>query len=136
IGPFLITGILYLWAFRSMYQNDLVPLVYTSFMLGATIALFLSFFINLFTKISIHSVGIAGCTTLLFLLYKTPNFDTLYWGNIQASVLLLGVLFILIWGIVAVARLQLKAHQPADIYGGLMVGIASQLIAAQIVGVL
>ena len=49
IGPFLITGILYLWAFRSMYQNDLVPLVYTSFMLGATIALFLSFFINLFT---------------------------------------------------------------------------------------
>ena len=62
IGPYIITGVFYLWIFRNFLSNSQVPDAYTTFVLGATISLFLAFFINIFTKISAHAVGMGGLT--------------------------------------------------------------------------
>ncbi|MCB0643086.1 MAG: hypothetical protein KDC44_15660, partial [Phaeodactylibacter sp.] len=52
IGPYIITSIFYLWLFINFYHNSQVPTIFTSFVLGATIALFVVFFINIFAPIS------------------------------------------------------------------------------------
>ena len=65
-GPYIIAGIFYLWLFRNFLDNPQVPLAFTSFLLGATIALFIAFLINIFTKISAHAVGMGGfCSSVV-----------------------------------------------------------------------
>ena len=51
IGPYLITGMLYIWVYYNFSQTGQLPPAYVSFMLGAVIALFLAFIINIFSKI-------------------------------------------------------------------------------------
>lgn len=72
-------------------------------------------------KTSLHMLGIGGIisfTMIMSFQYKL-NFN-----------LIIAILFILA-GIIAVSRLALKAHQPREIYIGLLVGMVSQVISYQ-----
>lgn len=72
-------------------------------------------------KTSLHMLGIGGIisfTIIMSFQYKL-NFN-----------LIIAILFILA-GIIAVSRLALKAHQPKEIYIGLLVGMVSQVISYQ-----
>ena len=72
-------------------------------------------------KTSLHMLGIGGIisfTIIMSFQYKL-NFN-----------LIIAILFILS-GIIAVSRLALKAHQPKEIYIGLLVGMVSQVISYQ-----
>ena len=60
IGPYIVTGIFYLAYFYAMYRNPDMPQIYKVFLLGSVIGLFLAFFLNLFSKISAHGVGMGG----------------------------------------------------------------------------
>ncbi len=134
IGPYIITGIFYLWMFRNFLGNSQIPTAFTCFMLGATIALFIAFFLNIFSKISIHAVGMGGLLgmvviTLLLFSYDTFTINSSILGTLEVSMSTVLVLTVLLAGLVGTARLILYAHEPLDLYGGYLVGFTAQFIA-------
>ena len=134
IGPYIITSIFYLWMFRNFLDNAQVPTAYTSCVLGATIGLFVAFFINIFSKISAHAVGMGGLLgmvviTMLLFSYDTFTIQTGLLGTLQITMNMVLMMTIILAGIVGTARLVLQAHEPLDLYGGFLVGFSSQFIA-------
>lgn len=132
IGPFLATGIFYLWFFRNIYSDPNMPIAFIAAVLGATIGLFIAFFINIFYKISLHAVGVGGLIgvsfiTISYFSYGIMPIDKL--GLIQISTYYLLFATILISGAVGTARLVLKAHRPQEIYFGYLLGFATQLLS-------
>jgi len=134
IGPYIITGVFYLWMFRNFVDNSQIPTAYTSFVLGATIALFVAFFINLFSKISAHAVGMGGLIgmvviTMLLFSYGTFTINLALIGAIHLNMNIVLMISLLLGGLVGTSRLLLDAHEPQDLYGGFVVGFSSQFIA-------
>lgn len=135
IGPYIITGVFYLWLFRNFLDNKQIPSVFVSFTLGATIALFLAFFINIFSKISIHALGmggLTGVTVLIMAVFPQYNFLSVGGGH-QIDLRIVLIAGILLSGITGTARLYLRAHEPMDIWGGYLIGFAAQFIAARFI---
>lgn len=134
IGPFLITGVLYMWVYYNFSQKGQLPTAYVSFMLGTVIALFLAFLLNIFSKISLHTVGMGGLVgmlliTLLWFSYGSfsvaiDGYET--WNVSMLNLLLVGIVLA---GAVGTARLLLNAHEPNEVYGGYLVGFAAQVFA-------
>jgi len=134
IGPYIATGIFYLWMVRNFWDNPDIPTAYTSFVLGATMGLFLAFLINLFTKISAHAVGMGGLLAMVIITmwlfsYGTFTVNLGSMGSYEVSMYIVLSLVILLCGIVGTSRLLLDAHDPRDLYGGYLVGFLSQFIA-------
>lgn len=134
IVPLIITAMFYLWLFVNIKNNTYVPLLFTSFVLGATISIFVSFFINNFSKISLHTVGMGGLVCILILLQLNFDYNDFLinlgpLGMYNVHMSLLFIMGILIAGAVGAARLYLTDHTTSDIYGGYFVGAASQLIS-------
>lgn len=129
IGPYILTAVFYLWLFINFLNNSQIPVIYTSFMLGATIGLFLAFFINNFSKISAHAVGMGGMTAFLLILMFVYRYDMMELGSGNVPLKYVLLLLLLISGLVGTSRLLLKAHTLQDLYGGFLVGLASQFIA-------
>lgn len=119
IGPYIITGMLYIVIFVNFNNNPTIPGELRIFSLGATIGLFMAFFINLFSKISMHTVGMGGFLAMVFIILARS-----YAGNEYIL-----VLAILIAGLVGTARMILAAHEAVDIYGGYFIGFLSQFVA-------
>lgn len=138
IGPLIISGIFYLWLFINIRNNNVFPEVFRMIVLGATIGLFSAFFINNFTKISLHAVGMGGLLCSLFLIrysFSYHEFVISFLGNkylVHTDLLLLCGVFVT--GLVGTARLHLKAHSLNDIYGGYIVGFLAQIIALKFIG--
>ena len=65
--PYVMAGIFYMAMVAQNSSNTSLPLEIKIFALGATIALFVAFFINLFTKISIHTVGMGGFLAMIII---------------------------------------------------------------------
>ena len=134
IGPYIITGMFYIWMFRNFLGSDQVPTAFSSFLLGASLGLFIAFFINIFSKISAHAVGMGGLVgmvviTMLLFSYDTFTIHSTIVGIVEMSMNGVLVFVIVMAGIVGTARLLLQAHEPLDLYGGYLVGFASQFIA-------
>jgi len=134
IGPYIITGIFYLWMFINFKSNPLIPKPFTIAMLGATIALFTAFFFNNFTKISAHAVGMGGLAGMAVINTIYFNFDTFtlnlgWFGVFEISTNFVMMAVIVLAGIVSTARLLLKAHTEKQLYGGLLAGFAAQFVA-------
>lgn len=136
IGPLIVTSIAYLWLYLNIRTHNAIPMIYAEFVLGAIISLFIAFFINNFSKISLHGVGLGGL--LMFFLKILGNNGVEYLnitlGTSHLSIHAIGFLAILISfiGISLSSRIYLKAHTNQDVFGGLIVGITGQLIAALI----
>lgn len=133
IGPLIVTSIAYLWLYLNIRTHSAIPIPYAVFVLGSLISLFLAFFINNFSKISLHAVGLGGF--LLFYLKSLVTDGTEYLNISLASYHLsmhsiLFLSFILCFtGIALSSRIYLKAHTNQDIVGGFLVGIIGQLAA-------
>jgi len=122
IIPYISTGIFYLWLSVNIYRTSIFPPSFEIYAIGATLGLFLAFFINNFTKISMHTVGMGGFLAMVIITILStvsPLHDL--------RMILLGV--IVLTGLVGTARLILHAHEPKEIYGGYLVGFAAQFIA-------
>lgn len=137
IGPYIITGIFYLWMFRNLIDNPQIPTAYTIFMLGAVIGLFLAFFINIFSKISAHAVGMGGLLamvviTLFLFSYDTFTLQSASFGILHFNMTVVVVAVLLAAGLTGTARLWLNAHVPMEVYGGFAIGFLSQLIALRV----
>lgn len=139
IIPYIVTGIFYLWLFRNLVDNTTIPRLFSSFALGTTISLFLAFFINLFSKISAHAVGMGGIIGMIVLLMNYfPEYKVvqLPWGSedfLEISTTMVLMLALVLAGLVGSSRLSLKAHEPMDLYGGYFVGFVGQLIALRFI---
>lgn len=133
IGPYIVIGIFYLWLYKNLSSTGQAPPLYLVCVLGATIALFVAFVINIFTKISAHATGMGGLVGMVLLTawsWPGSTLDFFAFGNsLQISLTVVAGLMVLLAGLVGTARLSLKAHVPADLWQGYMVGFASVWLA-------
>ncbi len=127
IIPFVATATFYLWTtwmFKPNVAMKIPPNELVFFMMaGATLAVFVGFFINLFSKISIHAIA-AGC--LLGLSLSIIKFSTYDLRFIMLCVIVLA-------GIIGTARLYLKAHDTQQVFIGYLVGFTGQFISFTII---
>ena len=134
IGPYIATGIFYLWMFRNLLDNPNIPLAYKIFVLGATIGLFVAFFFNIFTKVSMHALGMGGLVamtliTMLMFSYDSFTVEIANMGSYDIPIYALFMGVIIIAGMVSTSRLILDAHDLKDIYGGFVIGFGTQFLA-------
>ncbi len=137
IGPFIVTGVFYLWVLRSVMADSNIPTAFLIAVLGTTIGLFASFVINIFFKISIHAVsmgGLVGMVLIVMWLYSYGSFalNVPFVGTSEISINLLLILSIVIAGLVGSSRLFLKAHTPLELYAGFAIGLLCQFISLKI----
>lgn len=133
ILPFIATGMLYMWLYANFSRLPDVPLAFQSAILGTIIALFTAFILNIFSKISLHTVGMGSLVGMVLVTILLFNYSSFQFGDAMYS--MYGVLFIVITlaGLVGSARVILENPTPKDLYGGYLVGFATQLIALQFV---
>lgn len=133
IGPYILSGVFYLWLYKNLAFGGQAPALYTTFVLGATIGLFFAFFVNIFTKISAHAVGMGGLIAMLLMagsvwgdtVFNLPVFG----GAVQLSLNVVLALVVIFAGLVGTARLALGGHSPADLYRGYAAGFVAMLLA-------
>ncbi|MDO9595063.1 MAG: hypothetical protein Q7J19_08720 [Lutibacter sp.] len=101
-----------------LYKSTIVDIL-ALFFFGYGLSLIcISIFLYLKIKISLHTLGVSGL--IGFLIY----FSYFYKINI---ITILAVLFVLL-GMVASARLKLRAHQLNEVLLGGVIGIVSQFV--------
>lgn len=133
-GPYIVAGVFYLWLYKNLSSGLYTPPpLFLVCLLGATIALFIAFIVNLFTKISAHATGMGGLVGMMLLTswewggrsvsLPLPS------GTLQISMVMALALVILLAGFVGTARLVLKAHVTRDIWQGYLVGFMAVWLA-------
>jgi membrane-associated phospholipid phosphatase len=123
IIPFIACGIFFFWAYTVFKEQPKYPRILVSYIFGIFLASSAALLANIYFKVSMHAIGVGGLLGSFFILFYT--------SSMQMTWPLCAVL--LITGLACTSRLILKAHRPFDIYGGLLIGIISQLAAAYIV---
>jgi len=94
IGPYIATGIFYLWIFVNVRDNGEIPLSYRSFVLGGTIALFMAFLMNLIEKINIHAVSAGVILSAVIFMLATYNFTLVNMTTVlMAAIIYTGAFF-------------------------------------------
>ncbi len=129
VGPLISTAVIYLWLTYNYYKSPAISSAYVVFMLGSTIGILVAFFINTFSKISLHGIGMGGLLGMVVLTMQHFNRVPFPVGTIELSMTSLLMIVILLCGLVGTARLLLNAHRPMDIYGGFIIGLAAQFLA-------
>lgn len=134
IGPYIVGGIMYLSLYLHLTRAESFPVSLRIAVLGTLIGLWTCFFINNFTKISVHAAGMGGLVAMVALTKLTFGYNQaqigLFGGGnlvIPVDILLYGS--ILMAGIVSTSRLILKAHILREVYSGLVVGLVSITVA-------
>ena len=134
IGPLIGTGLFYLWLYVNIYQNPAIPKAFSLLVLGSTIGLFMAFFMNNFSKVSLHAVGMGGFVTAILLIRFLFSYDyfilelgSLGHYKIHPDFLVYGI--ILLAGLVGTCRLFLNAHDRNQVLGGFLIGFIAQIIA-------
>ena len=91
------------------------PVVIIACLISAVIATALGYWINRYTKLSLHSAAMAGCTAVL--LWTVP---------------LIGVIMAVFAPLVGWARIRLKHHTPVQILIGWMVSMVCVFVVFQL----
>lgn len=133
VAPLAMTSIFYLWLFVNIKSNSAIAPMFSSYVLGAIIGVFMALLLNAFTKISLHAMGIAGMLTgfVLFRFFHAYE-DFLIACNetnyvIQTDVIV--ILLVVMVGMVGSSRLLLKSHTTEELIGGYFIGFVAQLLA-------
>lgn len=112
-GPFLVTGLYYVFVARMLIKFDtVITNQLFIFLMASAISIVLVLFLLPCTKLSIHMVGLGGLlglvlgTSLDYELNLLPHLSTIF----------------VVSGLVGTARLTLNAHKPTEIYLGYLVG--------------
>lgn len=133
IVPLVVTGLFSMWLFANIKNNTGISPMFTCFVLGSTIAVFIGVLCNSFFKISLHTIGMGGMVMGLVLSRIAGGYDdfviNLFGQKTIVHYNLVLIIVIIIAGLVGSSRLVLKAHTDRELYYGYMVGILSQIIA-------
>lgn len=126
--PMIAVGTFYLWTFVMYKPNSKMVFaqdaLLSNMILGCVIGVFMAFFFNSFYKISFHSIAAGALVALVMNImpYSSYNLAPLF------------IVSIIVAGLIATSRLVLKAHQPKEVYIGLLAGYFSMFFAYQIYG--
>jgi hypothetical protein len=123
IIPYIAIATFYLWTYRMfkpsssnfIFSNQLI----STMMLGATITVFIGFFVNIFRKVSIHAMGAGNFLGLLMVSINMSPYDL--------RIALIGA--IILAGIIGTARLSLGAHTPREVFWGYFIGFVGPFIS-------
>ena len=91
-------------------------------MFGVFISSSMALIANIYNKISMHAIGLGGMLGIFGVI--AFSYSMLMTWPLSIA--------LLITGLVCTARLLITDHTPRDIYGGLVVGILAQAVAAYI----
>lgn len=116
VVPYLSTA-MYFFALVYMFHARSFPAMVILIIAGAGLSILLTFFINFRWKISAHTVGIGGLTGGVMGISYRLMID-LRW---------IIILLIACAGLIGYARLKLKAHEPAQVYCGFLLGFVIEL---------
>lgn len=129
IAPLVTTAVFYLWLLANTLSTTMFPGLYSAFLLGAIITLFMCLFFNSFFKVSLHAAGTAGMLAMVVLLVVKTNISIIDLHLFGSGFLLSGhtfiYIFIFLTGLIGTVRLFLNAHKPFEVYRGYMIGIIS-----------
>jgi nitrate reductase NapE component len=120
IIPYMACGILFFWAYTVFKKQEMYPPIMSTFILGVFLAASAGLIANIYFKISMHTMGVGGLLGIFWVIAK-ENSMLMTWPLALA---------ILITGIVCTSRMLVSNHTQKDIYVGLLVGFASELVAA------
>jgi nitrate reductase NapE component len=120
IIPYMACGIFFFWAYTVFKKQEMYPPIMSTFILGVFLAASAGLIANIYFKISMHAMGVGGLLGIFWVIAK-ENSMLMTWPLALA---------ILITGIVCTSRMLVSNHTQKDIYIGLVVGFASQLMAA------
>lgn len=118
IIPYIATMIFYFWVWY-VFKNQGFPKEVIAFSLAVFLSVCFGVFVNSFFKVSMHALSMGVVVTLLLLLSMNTS------SNLGPYV----SIGLFIAGMVCTARLINKDHRPFDVYAGLLLGFAAQLIA-------
>lgn len=119
IIPYAITMIFYFWAWYVSRNLGEFPEYFINFLLGTFLAVCATWFLNIYTKISMHSTAMGGLV-VFFLLQSFGGFE--YTGYYLAIALLIA-------GLVCTSRFIVSNHTQGEIYLGFFTGALCQVIA-------
>jgi hypothetical protein len=124
IIPLVGSIIFYFWAYYVGRNIEYIPHALQQWLMGVFLCSCAAMFINIFRKISLHTIGIGGFVAFCVWQQATD----LHWNS---GWLMLGLLLA---GLVGTARLIRGAHEPAEVYGGFLAGAICQIAASLIMG--
>lgn len=133
IAPLTATSIFYLWLYVNIKDNSGIAPMFSSYVLGAILALFIALFLNAFSKISLHTIGVTGILTASILFVYKHSYShvhaEVYGSIVSIDMYVIPIVLALLAGMVASARLVLKSHTLKEVTGGALVGVLSQILA-------
>jgi membrane-associated phospholipid phosphatase len=116
--PYLFTFMAFVFWALFMWRTMQFPIFIVAMGMGAAISIIIIVFINLKWKISAHASGMGGlCGAVFGVSYRTAI----------NPVWLIGIV-LLLSALVALSRLELKAHTPGQVLAGFAVGFATVFI--------
>ena len=123
IIPYIAVATFYMWMFKlfkptsefTPYSNQIISLM----MLGASVSIFIGFFINIFRKISIHAIAAGAFLGLTLCMLRLSDYD----------LKLFLVCVILIAGLVGTSRLILSGSKQNEIWAGYITGFIGQFFS-------
>lgn len=119
IAPYMITMFFYWWMWYLSRNFTDQPVVLKFFYLGIFLTTVIGLTLNNFMKVSMHAMGVAGAMICVIL---TCFFYSMHLGaDISVAVI--------VSGLVCTSRLLLSEHSTAEVYIGLLAGVACQFIA-------
>ncbi|MDZ4844264.1 MAG: hypothetical protein SH857_01800 [Chitinophagales bacterium] len=122
IIPLIAIGMFYFWSFVVIKNLEINTFITTLF-LGASIAVFACFFLNLFFKISIHTIGAGAFFAMALLLAFASSY------NLEVPILVI----LIFAGLLGSSRWYLGEHGGVEIFSGYVVGFLSQMVALKFV---
>lgn len=113
--PYLFSFMAYVFWSLFMWRTLQFPMFIVAMGMGSAVSIFIIVFINLRWKISAHLAGMGGlCGAIFGVSYRTA-----------INPVWLFALILIISGLVALARLELKAHTPGQTLAGFTVGFVA-----------
>lgn len=116
--PYIACGIFYFWMWYVLRNQPEFSKEIVSLSMAIWIASSLGLLANIYMKVSMHAISMGVMVTFIMLLALS-----------NAGFGLFISVAILITGLVCTARFIVSDHSTKEIYGGLAIGIISQLIA-------
>ena len=104
------------------YSNQLISLM----MLGASVSIFIGFFINIFRRISIHAIGAGGFLGLTLCMLRLSDYDLKFFL----------LLVILLAGLIGTADLIRTRGRSNEVWAGYLTGFIGQFFSFTLIQML
>jgi membrane-associated phospholipid phosphatase len=113
--PYLFSFLAYVFWALFMWRTLQLPTFIVAMGMGSAVSIFIIVFINMKWKISAHAAGMGGlCAAVFGVCYRTA-----------INPVWLFVVVLVISALVALSRLELRAHTPGQVLSGFVVGFVA-----------